>query len=124
MFAVQDTDVKLASIGHAIMQATLPRVLLAPLQRGLGVQMHHHFASRFLIDSLHAHGFSCSYSEVQEYERSAAVNHGNDLPAHDQNQHLQFVVDNVDHNIATLDGSGAFRGMGLIYTIYTWRTPL
>ena len=49
---------KIASIGQAIMQAARPRVLLAPLQVGLGVQLHHHFASRFLIDSLHHHGFS------------------------------------------------------------------
>ena len=41
---------KIASIGQAIMQAARPRVLLAPLQFGLGVQMHHHFGSHFLID--------------------------------------------------------------------------
>ena len=40
---------KIAAIGQAIMQAARPRVLLAPLQFGLGVQMHHHFASRFLM---------------------------------------------------------------------------
>ena len=44
---------EIASIGQAIMQAARQRVLLAPLQVGLGVQLHHHFASRFLIDSLH-----------------------------------------------------------------------
>ena len=48
---------KIASIGQAIMQAAQPRVLLAPLQIGLGVQMHHYFGSRILIDSLHNHGF-------------------------------------------------------------------
>ena len=42
-------------------QAARPRVLLAPLQIGLYVQLHHHFASRFLIDSLHRLGFCCSY---------------------------------------------------------------
>ena len=57
---------KIASIGQAIMQAAQPRVLLAPLQVGLGVQLYHHFALRFLIDSLHRHGFCCSYQEVQQ----------------------------------------------------------
>ena len=52
---------KIASIGQAVMQATRPRVILAPLQLGLGVQLHHHFGSRFLIDTLHQHGFCCSY---------------------------------------------------------------
>ena len=48
MFAGKDVDVKLASIGQAILQATRPRVLMAPLQIGLGAQMHHHFQSKFL----------------------------------------------------------------------------
>ena len=29
-------------------------------------------------------------------------------------QCLQYVADNVDHNIATLDGHGTFHGMGII----------
>ena len=40
------------------MQATWPRVLLAQLQLGLGVKLYHHFASWFLIDSFHHHGFA------------------------------------------------------------------
>ena len=42
---------KITSISQVIMQAARPRVLLAPLQFGLGVQMHHNFGSRFLIDA-------------------------------------------------------------------------
>eukprot|EP00794_Sanderia_malayensis_P013321 gene13321-14693_t len=38
-----DKKKKIASIGLAIMQAARPRVLIAPLQLGLAVQMHHHF---------------------------------------------------------------------------------
>ena len=41
---------KIASISQAILQAARPWVLLAPLQFGLGVQMHYYFGSRFLID--------------------------------------------------------------------------
>ena len=54
-------DVKVASIGQAIIQAARPRVILAPLQVGLAVQLHHHFASRFLIDTLYRLGFCSSY---------------------------------------------------------------
>ena len=60
----KDTRRKVASIGHSIVQAVRPRVVIAPLQLGLAVQMHHHFRSRFLIDSLSAMGFCSSYSEV------------------------------------------------------------
>jgi len=45
------------------------------LQIGLGVQMHHHFQSKFLIESLNSHGFCCSCDEVkvESYDRSAVI---------------------------------------------------
>ena len=73
VFAGKDVDVKLVSIGQAILQAARPRVLMAPLQIGLGVQLHHHFQSKFLIESLNSHGFCCSYDEVKRYERCASI---------------------------------------------------
>lgn len=51
LFVGKSVNLKLASVGQAIVQAVRPRVILAPLQLGLGVEMHHHFASKFLIDS-------------------------------------------------------------------------
>jgi hypothetical protein len=117
LFVGEDKDLKIGSIGQAMMQATRPRVLLTPLQLGLGVQMHHHFASRFLLDTLYQHGFCCSYTEVQRYERSAAVSTGIDIPGYVPGHFMQYVADNVDHNIRTLDGSGTFHGMGIITAI-------
>lgn len=38
LFAGKDVDLKVASIGQAIMQAVRQRVLLAPLQLGLGTR--------------------------------------------------------------------------------------
>ena len=49
----KDIDLKVASIGQAIMQAARPRVIIAPLQLGLGLQCHHHFGSRFLMKRRH-----------------------------------------------------------------------
>jgi len=99
------------------MQATRPRVILAPLQLGLGIEMHHHFASRFLIDSLHSHGFCSSYSTVQKFERSAAATQGTDIPGYTPRSFIQYVADNVDHNTRSLDGLDTFHGMGIIATI-------
>ena len=73
LFVGKDVNLKIASVGQAIMQSVRPRVLITPLQLGLGVQMHRHFSSKFLIDSLNSHGFSVSYKTVKNYERSAAV---------------------------------------------------
>ena len=107
---------KIASIGQAIMHAARPRVLLAPLQFGLGVEMHHHFGACFLIDTLHCHGFFCAYNEVQQFERNAAVSYNTDIPNY-MSVFVQCAADNVDHNSKTLDGHNTFHGMGMIVVI-------
>ena len=117
LFVGKDVDLKVASIAQAIIQATRPRSLLAPLQLGLGVQMHHHFSSRFLIDTLHSMGFCSSYSAIQNFERSAAVTQGVDIPEYKEDCFIQYIADNVDHNTRTLDGHGTFHGMGMVVTI-------
>ena len=114
IFTEKEKSCKLAAIGQAIMQACRPRALITPLQLGLGVQMHHHFGSKFLIDTLSNLGFSSSYWEVQKYESSAAATLKIYLPDYFPAQFLQFVADNVDHNIRTLDGHNTFHGMGVI----------
>jgi len=98
------------------MQAARPRVLLAPLQIALAIQMHHHFSSRFLIDSLHKHGFCSPYKEVVRFEQNDAANQGTDISNYDA-QFVQYSADNVDHNIRTIDGANTFHGMGIIAII-------
>ena len=99
------------------MQATRPRVITAPLQLALGVQMHHHFSSKFLIDSLYSHGFCVSYTEVRKFERNAALAQGIDLPGFTPDQCMQYAGDNVDHDLCTIDGKNTFHGMGIIATV-------
>ena len=103
MFVAKSTDLRTASIGQAIMQAVRPKAIVAPLQIGLGVQMHRQFVSRFLIDSLHIHGFCTSYSEVQKFERSAAFHQGTEIEGINNESFIQHIADNVDHNIRTID---------------------
>ena len=113
----KDTRKKESIIGHSIIQAVRPRTVIAPLQLGLVVQMHQHYRSRFLIDSLSAMGYCSSYSEVQRFEENAASTVAPDVlggQAAIEDTMLLFAADNVDHNIATLDGKGMFHGMGLI----------
>ena len=75
IFAGKDNYLKLASIGQEIMQAERPRALFAPLQFGLTVEMHEQFGSRFLIDTLNKYGLFSTYSQVQKFERNAALVH-------------------------------------------------
>ena len=88
LFSEKNADIKLSLIEQAIIQAARPRVLIATLQIDLGVQMHHHFSSKFLVNMLNKLGFSSSYTEVQKFEVNAAASQGADIP------HL--IADNVD----------------------------
>ena len=72
LFVGKDTRLKEAGIGQAIVQAVRPRMVIAPLQIGLAVQMHHHFRSKFLIDTLFSFGYCSSYSETLRFEENAA----------------------------------------------------
>lgn len=106
----------MASIGQAIVQAARPRVVIAPIQIGLAIQLHHSFASHFLIDTLHHHGFCLSYQEVKTFNQKAALNQGTDIPSYN-GEFVQHAADNVDHNIRTLDGDDAFHGMGMVAVV-------
>lgn len=84
------------------------------LEVGLGVQLNHHFASKFLIDSSHKHGYCCSYSEVMTCVRSAAVTQAKNIPGFRAGHFVQCVADNVEHKARTIDGMNTFHGMGII----------
>ena len=80
---------------------TVRQRLLLPLQLGLVVQMHYHFASKFLNNTLNQMGFAASYNDVQKLECSAAVNQGLKIPDIPENQFIQYSADIVDHNTRT-----------------------
>lgn len=108
-------DLKVATLGQCIVQMSRPRIVLAPIPLGLGVQMHHQYGSRFLIDSLNNHGLCESYSEVLNFESSAACFKGTGIPV--AGHFGRYIADNVDHNLRTLDGRGTVHAMGIIMTM-------
>ncbi|CAG2208600.1 unnamed protein product [Mytilus edulis] len=117
IFSGKDTRLKIMSIGQSIVQAAAPRMCMLPLQLALGVQLHHNFSSRFLIDTLNSLGFCSSYTEIQKFECCAAAEKGNDIPNFVAESFLQYVADNVDHNSGTLDGNNTFHGMGIMAAV-------
>jgi hypothetical protein len=104
-----------AAIGQSIVQGVRPKVIIAPMQLALAIQLHQHFGSRFLIDLLYSFGFCSSYFEVHKFEKNAAVSQGTEVFA-DKNCFVQHIADNVNHNICTLDGRDTFHGMGIVAT--------
>lgn len=105
---------KCTSIGHAIISAVRPKSFLSPLHIGLSVMLYRKFGSKRLIDICHNLSFYSPYKEAQLYEAFAAL----------QSETLinpgtcdQFVCDNADFNVDTLDGKGTFHYMGSIEII-------
>ncbi len=112
LFKSVDAKMKIATIGQAILQAARPCVILPPLQLWLCVQLHHHFASKYHIDTLHTHGFSYSYIEVTTYKHSAAVTSGTEIPNLTLGNFIQYAAGNVNDNIYTV-----FHRMRMIATV-------
>ena len=102
-----NSQLKIATLGQALTQASCPRNIQCPLQHALGVQLHSQYASHNLIETLHSMGLCCSFKSARDYEKCAAIIDGNTIHKSD-NSFIQYVADNVDHNICTLDGHGTF----------------
>ena len=67
IFKNKDGEVRVVSLGQAIIQAARPRTVMATLQLGFAVQVHHRFGSRGLVETLTGNrlGFCVPYNEVQ-----------------------------------------------------------
>lgn len=91
------------------MSAMFPRLLLSPLHIDVGVAMHRKIGSREMVVMCHAMGFSVSYNVVRTYEISAALQGDIELK---EDAFIQFVSDNADWNVETLDGKGTFHSLG------------
>ena len=118
LFSGVNVDLKTAAIGQSIVQALRPRAVLTPSHIGLTTQLHQHFRSRYLIDTLHSLGFCASYKEALKFERCAALVSGSHLDGlAGVESFIKFAADNVDHNLQTLDRQNTFHGMGIIASI-------
>ena len=76
--------------------------------------MDHIFGSKWLINELFRLGYS--YDDVTRYKQSVVeMETTNDiLPNLVPGSFIQWVGDNIDHNINTIDGKDTFCGMGVI----------
>ncbi|KAK6192248.1 hypothetical protein SNE40_003750 [Patella caerulea] len=113
--ALLGENLKSASIGHAITQLVRPKSVLSPLLFFLCVEMDHVFGSRWLNDELYSLGFSISHDELVLL-RHSIMQQVDDLSilSSPEKKPVQFVGDNADSRIQTLDGSGTFHGLGMI----------
>ena len=96
------------AIIQSIIASTRPRSFLSPLLLGIAVYIHRKYGSKDLIELLNNLGFSESYWEVQRYEYSVIADQSDQQ---DPDGFLQYVFDNADFNILTVDGHGRFHSM-------------
>jgi hypothetical protein len=111
---IQDVR-KAAGISQAIIQACRPRSCIMPILFGLGVEAHRKYGSAQLVTHLARLGFSVSVDEVTRYLQSVMVSNSGWHPEEVKGAtFIQFVADNVDHNVRNLTGLNTFHGMGII----------
>ena len=98
LFAGKNTSCKVSGVGHAIIQATCPRSLISPMQLGLAIQLHHHYISRYLVDTLNSLGFCISYSETVKFEKNATMCtdiHNDHIIQLNSESFIQYVADKM-----------------------------
>ena len=99
--------------------------MMTPFVFGLAVQLHHDYGKRALIDCLHAHGLSISYSDLRQFLTSLASDECNFIddgvyvpssisPIEDGGNLIQEGDDNVDINTETIDGKNTFHSMARV----------
>ena len=81
---------------------------------GLGVELDQVFGSKWLLSELFQLGFSISYDEITRFKHSVLVHEDEDPESLLDGVYTQWVSDNVDHNICTIDGKRTCHGMGVI----------
>ena len=75
--------------------------------------------SRWLNIQLLKFGFGESYNEITRFKQTLVANESVEqlLKSYTSEVFVTFIGDNVDHNVAILDGKGTFHGMGIIAAI-------
>ena len=90
---------------------------------GLGIELHHDFGSRKLIDLLHSLGYSVSYQEIRRFITSAAADELKSSSPYvpqgiqdvtDIASYIDAAIDNFDQNEETLDGKNTTHAMASV----------
>lgn len=81
---------------------------------GLSIFMHRKYGSKGILDILSSLGFYASYTETVNYEAAIACNPQPDISWSDTEMFVQYVGDNADINMHTIDGRDTLHVMGMI----------
>ena len=99
------------------MQCSKKEGYLSPLLLTVGLFVHQVPRSRVVVDVPYSLGHSVSYTDIMDFEKSAAVSTAVfDSSSEIESQELfkQFIADNFDHNKDTTTGDNITHVMGII----------
>lgn len=109
------TKRKIISLAHSIISIIRPRSFISSVLHGIAFFIHRKFGAKSLIDLLANFGFSGSYYDANMLELSAIYHPQEPLPT---DTFTQFIFDNADFNVATLDGLNTFHSMGAFHALH------
>ncbi|CAK1580968.1 unnamed protein product [Parnassius mnemosyne] len=105
---------KMTTIAHTLIAAIRPRCFISPILSSIALLIYRKYGSKNLVDLLSKLGLSASYYEAQRLELSTIHHTEEPIPI---GTFIQFVFDNADFNVSTLDGRNTFHSMGGIKCI-------
>ncbi|XP_076055200.1 facilitated trehalose transporter Tret1-like [Oratosquilla oratoria] len=94
--------------------ATFALIVLETVGPGLAVHLSQKYGSKHLLNVLSALGLCASYAEAALFQVSALQHPAKEPP---NDSFAQFVFDNADVNISTIDGFNTFHSMGGIQCV-------
>ena len=107
-------EVKQAPIGQEIIKAVKLRSFIPSLLFSLGVVPNNLFVSKWLINELSHLGFSIGYEDIIRYKHSLIPSEEEGIENLLGGKFLQWIGENIDHEVQTTDGKNAFQGEGII----------
>lgn len=113
---IANTQRKIISICHAIMSATRPTSFISTLQLATSLYLHTEYQLKTVIQLLHRLGLCASYEGTILYEKSAVMS-STPIVQPSENSFIQFVIDNADYDVRTIDGKNTFHYTGAIECI-------
>lgn len=108
---------KCLALAHAIIVAVRPKSFLSSILIGVATYCYKKFGSRLLINLLSTLGFSASYDEALRLEGSYVMQAKEAVVDVSVNPFSQFIFDNADFNVNTLDGHATFHALGGIMAV-------
>ena len=112
LFTGREINIKVAPIGHAVIDGVRPRAVISSLQYALPVQLCNRFPLKYLLEAFSSLGYCLAYKEALKFQRNAATlskDHIFDYTQRDQ-QRIHISRNGNDAQHTSLHSTNHFSG--------------